>query len=182
MWAKVYLLFCCSIKAKSSFTHILSEPQSLQMLIDQRIFENFRLKQNTCPHNHSYYQRKQYLPEKNKTTAYPLAVNVPYHFLLCLPTFTAEAHTVRKSYCTSFAHAPRLISLLWDPFHPMWRVEDKSELQCYFDCHYNSSKMIGLLLGCLKWRCSGHELFILFMLFRERNNIERQHAILGWQN
>lgn len=106
MWAKVYLLFCCSIKAKSSFTHILSEPQSLQMLIDQRIFENFRLKQNTCPHNHSYYQRKQYLPEKNKTTAYPLAVNVPYHFLLCLPTFTAEAHTVRKSYCTSFAHAP----------------------------------------------------------------------------
>lgn len=69
----------------------------------------FQVKKNTCLNNHSYYQRKQYLPEKIKTTACPLVVNVPYHFLLCLPTFTAweaEAHTVRKSYCTSFAHAP----------------------------------------------------------------------------
>lgn len=76
--------------------------------------------------------------------------------------------------------------ILWqDPFQSMWRVEDKQELP-YLDCHWNIK--VTTLVGCSMGVWNEGSLLIncsvtaLFMQYREQNNIERQHAILGWQN
>lgn len=72
-----------------------------------------------------------------------------------------------------------------DPSQSMWRVEDKQELHC-FDCQWNIIKMT-TLVGCSMGAWNEGSLLIncsvtaLFMQYREQN-IERQHAILGWQN